>query len=223
MKRNLLILIAIFAASVVIQAKEVKVFMKDGKVVQGELITCDESLLVVEPNSFVKYEKKIYPENVDYFEIEGIGRVNSIDGVFVYEEKAQAQAQQASALPNKSMENPNDFWTRVLSEKSLPKQQTQPSNPNKVIGRALSTTGGVALGIGLPCLAVGLATCIGGNVGITEKNVKQKADCVEASYYLFGVGASLTIVSIPLIVYGKRVANMEFSYTGNGVGTTLNF
>jgi hypothetical protein len=37
------------------------------------------------------------------------------------------------------------------------------------------------------------------------------------------MGAALTIVGIPLNVHGKRIAEMNINYTGNGAGLSFNF
>lgn len=223
MRKTLFTLALVFAFSISMFAENVKVLMTDGKEISGKLITYNESLLVLEPNTFVKYEKSLKPTEVTYFEIEGIGRIYSKDGIFGIDESITQRQKLQSSATDSAKETSNGFWKRVLSERHAKVQSTLPSNPNEVIGRAFLSTGGVALGIGLPCLAAGLATCIAGNVGITDSNLKSKAECVEASYYLFGIGASLTIISIPLIVHGKRIADMNVNYTGNGVGTTVNF
>ena len=204
--------------------------LKDGTEIKGELISYNESLLVVEPDAFIKYSRKLKPKDVNSFEIEGVGRYFSTDGQFILDESTvnqyvnQKQQELTVSLANDSTkEVSTDFWQRVLSEKSAKPQSTLPSNPNEIIGRAFLSTGGIALGIGLPCFVAGIATCVAGNVNVTTSNIEQKANCVEASYYLFGIGASLTIISIPLIVHGRRIADMKVNYTGNGVGTTVNF
>lgn len=230
MKKLLLILTTIFAISLSIYAEDVKVLMTDGKEIKGKLVSYNESLLIIEPNTIVKYEKTLSPQKVICFEIEGVGRYFSTDGQFILDESTvnqyvnQKQQELTVSLVNDSTkEVSTGFWQRVLSEKSAKPQSTLPSNPNEVIGRAFLSTGGVALGIGLPCFVAGIATCVAGNVNVTTSNIEQKANCVEASYYLFGVGASLTIVSIPLIVHGKRITEMKINYTGNSVGATMNF
>lgn len=230
MKRFLFILVEILVTSAHINAQNVKVMLKDGTEIKGELISYNESLLVVEPDAFIKYSRKLKPKDVNSFEIEGVGRYFSTDGQFILDESTvnqyvnQKQQELTVSLANDSTkEVSTDFWQRVLSEKSAEPQSTLPSNPNEVIGRAFLSTGGVALGIGLPCFVAGIATCVAGNVNVTTSNIEQKANCVEASYYLFGVGASLTIISIPLIVHGRQIADMKVNYTGNGVGTTVNF
>ncbi len=230
MKRFLFILVEILVTSAHINAQNVKVMLKDGTEIKGELISYNESLLVVEPDAFIKYSRKLKPKDVNSFEIEGVGRYFSTDGQFILDESTvnqyvnQKQQELTVSLANDSTkEVSTDFWQRVLSEKSAKPQSTLPSNPNEIIGRAFLSTGGIALGIGLPCFVAGIATCVAGNVNVTTSNIEQKANCVEASYYLFGIGASLTIISIPLIVHGRRIADMKVNYTGNGVGTTVNF
>ena len=222
MKKLLLILTTIFAISLSIYAEDVKVLMTDGKEIKGKLVSYNESLLIIEPNTIVKYEKTLSPQKVICFEIEGVGLFKSQGGMFVLEEKSVSQQEIQRLANDSTKEVPTDFWQRVLSERTH-MTKIQPSNPNEVIGRAFLSTGGVALGIGLPCFVAGIATCVAGNVNVTTSNIEQKANCVEASYYLFGVGASLTIISIPLIVHGRRIADMKVNYTGNGVGTTVNF
>lgn len=230
MKRILFILMEILVTSTYINAQNVKVMLKDGTEIKGELISYNESLLVVEPDAFIRYSKKLKPQDVTSFEIEGVGRYFSTDGQFILDESTvnqyvnqQQQELTVSIANDSTKEVSTDFWQRVLSEKSAKPQSTLPSNPNEVIGRAFLSTGGVALGIGLPCFVAGIATCVAGNVNVTTSNIEQKANCVEASYYLFGVGASLTIISIPLIVHGKRITEMKINYTGNSVGATMNF
>lgn len=189
---------------------------------------------------------RIKPKDVDYFEVEGIGSVYSKDGVYVFDESTRVLLGShniaVESIKNEKGKETQDFWSqaradwrrthpewarkhpdrRQASNEANDEMSVRPSNPNEVIGKALTTTGGVAIGIGVPCLIAGLTTCIIGHVGVDDANIIRKAACVEASYYLFGVGASLTLVSIPLFVSGQRIAEMEFNYTGNGVGISMN-
>jgi len=109
--------------------------------------------------------------------------------------------------------------------KAATQQQKQQAidNPNYAIGKALKRSGTAAMVIGVPCFAAGLATCIAGHVGVTQWNALAKSNCIEASYYLLPIGASLTIVSIPLYVEGKKLMELKMNYTGNGVGVAMNF
>ena len=55
-----------------------------------------------------------------------------------------------------------------------------------------------------------------------EKNAT-KGKCATAGCVLLPMGAALTIVGIPLNVHGKRIAEMNINYTGNGAGLSFNF
>lgn len=106
---------------------------------------------------------------------------------------------------------------------STANNQQVPGDPNYAIGRALKVTGATSMIIGIPCFVAGLATCIAGHTGKNESNLAGKAKCAEASYYLFGMGASLTVIGIPLYISGKKVMDLHVNYTGNGAGLALNF
>ena len=123
-----------------------------------------------------------------------------------------------------------------LSKKELRAEKKQQEkvlaqNPNYVIGKALKSTGGLALGIGVPSLLVGSILMAYGNVGRvdfpknSEENERNKTKdkCAAAGYVLLPVGATLTIIGIPLYVHGKRIAELNINYTGNGAGLALNF
>lgn len=99
-------------------------------------------------------------------------------------------------------------------------------NPNYALGKAMKVSGATSLGIGIPCLTAGLATCIAGNVMHISKygtSLTTKSQLLETSYYLLPIGASLTIVGIPLYVEGKKIMDLNVNYMGNGVGITMNF
>ena len=67
-KLFLLSLAAIMTAS--LMAESVNVYLTNGKTIKGELISYDENVLAIEPNTLVKYERKLRPYEVEYFEIE---------------------------------------------------------------------------------------------------------------------------------------------------------
>ena len=56
-----------------------------------------------------------------------------------------------------------------------------------------------------------------------SKNAEAKGKMQLAGCILLPVGASLTIVGIPLYAHGKKIINMNFNYTGNGVGLAMEF
>ena len=100
------------------------------------------------------------------------------------------------------------------------------ANPNYAIGRAMKVSGATSLSIGIPCLIAGLSTCIAGNVMYVGKygsGLTTKSQLIETSYYLIPIGASLTVVGVPLYVEGKKIMDLNVNYTGNGVGLTVNF
>ena len=103
-------------------------------------------------------------------------------------------------------------------------KRVTPSNPNELFGQALKTTGGVALSIGVPALVSGtilvaLAYSPSHQFNTNETYLR----CGIAGYILMPIGASLTIIGIPLYAHGKRIAEMTFNYTGNGASIAMNF
>ena len=138
-----------------------------------------------------------------------------MDGKFVPDAKAQAK------LAKKQAENA--AHAQIVSERA--------ANPNLVIGNALKKTGSVCLGVGIPSLLVGTILVAYGTTGTVdlpktvedaEKNAT-KGKCATAGCVLLPMGAALTIVGIPLNVHGKRIAEMNINYTGNGAGLSFNF
>lgn len=205
MKRLFLFLtVVVIAASVM--AESVSVFLCDGRKIKGSLISYTEEVLIIEPNTLVKYEKKFSPEEVLYFTIDGVGKCDSKDGKFIFDES-----------------------TRIIPEEKASVAEVQPnnvlpSNPNEVIGKALKSTGGACIGVGIPSLIAGtilVAYGYAGNNNLSKVIVKSK--CATAGCVLMPFGAALTIVGIPLHVHGKRIAELNFNYTGNGAGVSVEF
>jgi hypothetical protein len=103
------------------------------------------------------------------------------------------------------------------------------NDPNYVIGEALKNTGSISMAVGIPCLATGtILIALGysdvriGRGGVAEQLVL-KSRLAIAGDILFPIGASLTIIGIPLHVHGKRMLELNFNYTGNGVGVAMEF
>jgi len=205
MKRLFLFLtVVVIAASVM--AESVSVFLSDGRKIKGSLISYTEEVLIIEPNTLVKYEKKFSPEEVLYFTIDGVGKCDSKDGKFIFDES-----------------------TRIIPEEKASVAEVQPnnvlpSNPNEVIGKALKSTGGACIGVGIPSLIAGtilVAYGYAGNNNLSKVIVKSK--CATVGCVLLPFGAALTVVGIPLYVHGKHIAELNFNYTGNGAGVAVNF
>jgi hypothetical protein len=207
MKRLLFLALAVIMTAS-LMAESVNVYLVNGQTIKGELLSYDEYILSIEPNTFVKYERKFRPNEVKYFEIEGVGRCNSTNGRFIFDESTRIIKVEETPVPE------------------VQPQKVQPSSPNEVIGKAFKTCGGVAIGIGVPALAAGTILTIAGHVmptGLNASKIATKARCCEAGCYLMPIGASLTIIGIPLMVQGKRVAELNFNYTGNGTGVSVEF
>lgn len=209
MKRLFSFLSAILVTATML-AESVNVYLTNGKNISGVLIRHDATMLVIEPNTIVKYEKRITPNEVLYYEIPNEGRYISKDGQFVFDESTQI-------IPIAQ--------DTVTTVKPIAKKTIKPANPNEVIGHAMTTCGGVALGIGVPVFTVGTILTIAGHVmhtnGLFDPKTKTKQRCCEAGCYLMPIGASLTIIGIPLMVEGRKIMDLKINYTGNGVGLAL--
>ena len=212
MKKFLLILLACVATTITALAANVTVTFNNNQNMEGELINLTDTSLVIRAYYAATGNKEItiYPERVKYFYISGIGRYNVEDGKFVPSEKAKAKLEK----------------TRVERQAHAQLVSERAANPNLVIGNALKKTGGVCMGIGIPSAIVGAILVGVGNSGGDIKDaekLKTKANCAAAGYVLLPMGAALTIVGIPLNVHGKRIAEMNINYTGNGAGLSFNF
>ncbi len=212
MKKFLFILMAFAATTLTVQATTVNVTFNQGNNIEGQLVDLNDTTLVIRSYFSATGEKEltIHPERVNYFYISGIGRYNVVDGKFVPDAKAQAKLAKRQAE--------NAAHAKVVSERA--------ANPNLVIGNALKKTGNVCMGIGIPSALVGAILVGVGNSGTNTTDVeklKTKANCAAAGYVLLPMGAALTIVGIPLNVHGKRIAEMNINYTGNGAGLSFNF
>lgn len=212
MKKFLFILMAFAATTLTVQATTVNVTFNQGNNIEGQLVDLNDTTLVIRSYFSATGDKEltIHPERVNYFYISGIGRYNVVDGKFVPDAKAQAKLAKRQAE--------NAAHAKVVSERA--------ANPNLVIGNALKKTGNVCMGIGIPSALVGAILVGVGNSGTNTTDVeklKTKANCAAAGYVLLPMGAALTIVGIPLNVHGKRIAEMNINYTGNGAGVSVNF
>lgn len=204
MKKKIYLLLLCLTASIAgMYAQNFKLKLQSGQELYGTLIeTTDSTVTMILENS-EGYASKPLVVTADRI-LEGKfpgGKILIRDGKIVALSKAEIQAEKKQAA----------VYARA-------------SNPNYAIGNALKKSGGTAIGIGIPCLATGLALCIAGKTGTTTKsNAVTKANCVEASYYLFGTGAALTIVGIPLYVEGKKLMDIKVNVSGNGAGITMAF
>ena len=207
--KQLFLLFAAVLMTVSVMAESVSVQLADGRVMKGTLISYNEEMVAVEPNTFVKYKQTFSPSEVVYFDIEKVGRVKSINGKFVLDELTRIIPEEEPVIE---------------SNTSTKKQVVLPSNPNVVVGNAMRTCGKVTLGVGIPALVVGSILVAVGNTGNYGNTINiERAKCATAGYVLMPFGAALTVVGVPLCIEGKRIAQINFNYTGNGAGVAVNF
>ena len=224
MKRILFVL-ALVMSAVTMMAEDVRVTTKDGLVIAGEFINGTDSTYTIKCTHDIRpYIIERYGTDTITFQLKNISEV---------------------AMYGKVLVPHNGKLTTIGSKTEiakLPLKKPQPSDPNKVIGKALKTTGAVALGIGVPCLFTGTILMA---VGLSEQKVelkenmstKEMLDKVQtinakmdiksklalAGCILFPIGASLTIVGIPLHIHGNKIITMNLNYTGNGIGVGVEF
>lgn len=209
MKKLLFVLMALFALTLTVHATTVSVYLTNGHSLEGKLIYHDDTLLVLEPEVYKAQTIRFYPAKVQYFIITGIGRINSVEGKFVPTEKAQQKLDKQQLLDNAHAEQ----------------MRTLAANPNETIGRALRSTGTIAMSVGIPSLVAGTILVAIGNTqsDVTKMDAAVRGKCAAAGYVLMPMGAALTLVGIPLYAHGKRIAQLDLRYTGNGSGVALNF
>ena len=139
-------------------------------------------------------------------------------------ENENAQLRNDLAVAQAKLEKKQAKQQKIVEQKRI-----MAANPNEVIGKAFHSTGTICMSIGIPSLVTGAILLGVGNTkveGTNEediKKIKSYAKCAAAGYVLLPMGASLTIVGVPLFVHGKRIAELNFNYTGNGAGISMNF
>lgn len=222
--KKILFIIALVMSAVTMMAEDVRVTTKDGLVIAGEFINGTDSTYTIKCSNDIRaYIIERYGTDTITFQLKNISEV---------------------AMYGKVLVPHNGKLTTIGSKTErakLPLTKPQPSDPNKVIGKALKTTGAVALGIGVPCLFTGtilMAVGLSGLKGELKENIStKKLDKVQtinaemdinsklatAGYILFPIGASLTIVGIPLHIHGNKIITMNLNYTGNGIGVGVEF
>lgn len=208
--KKILFLFAVLSISTLLEAATVEVSLKDGRTFKCTLVENSDTLLVLSPlDGAVSTTMKITPDQADHYIIDNSVMYNVVDGKFVRLDKTQQKAVRAKE-----------------KHKNL---GVSDANPNDVIAQAFKSTGSFCIGVGVPCaiaggalLAVGLSQSSGSAMDqLKQADMKSKlqiAGCV-----LLPTGAAMTLVGIPLCVQGKRIAEFNFNYTGNGLGVAMNF
>lgn len=141
----------------------------------------------------------------------------------IYKEKGDT-----IAIPLKYMEKLqfNDAEWFADTPDTIKLQTIQDSFNYYDLSKALKTSGGVCLGIGVPSLATGIILVAIGysNSGIS---IVTQGNCATAGGILTAFGGALTVAGIPLyatgVKLGKRSGELSFNTYGTGAGVSLKF
>ena len=225
MKRILLILALAVSAIATFALDPVKVTTSDGKVISGYFVIGTDTTYTIKCTDH--YITNKYGTDTITFRMADIREVYMYNKTFVpYEGKLVAKKSVTSKLGTEVAVVSNGQQSTIYTSK--------PGDPNYMIGKALKSTGSVAIGIGVPCAVAGAILLAAGksaekslynpdNVSLNLKDIKSSSDLQLAGCILLPLGASLTIVGIPLYAHGKKIMTMNFNYTGNGVGVAMQF
>ena len=234
--KKMLLLITLVACAMTSMAQDVvKVTTKEGMVMEGNFVSGTDSTYTIKcTNEIRNYVINRFGSDTVTFRMDDIYEVNMYGKVFVPMNGQLTPKEKANELvsmpSNKNSTNSHTYTGR-------------PSDPNYVIGRALKSTGSVALGLGIPCLLAGTILTAVGHSGftvdlddgyLTDKEALDKLEEIGnkatnrsnmqiAGHILLPVGASLTIIGIPLQVHGRKLMDINLNYTGNGVGVAMEF
>ena len=225
MKRILLILALAVSAIATFALDPVKVTTSDGRLINGYFIDGTDSTYTIKCADSYIINK--YGADTITFHMTDIRQVYMYNQAYVpYEGQLVAK---------KSITTKHGTEVAVVSNGQQSTVYTsKPGDPNLVIGKALKSTGGVSIGVGVPCAVAGAILLAAGksaekslyetsNISSTLKAGRKSSDLQLAGCILLPLGASLTIVGVPLYVHGKKIMNMNFNYTGNGVGVAMQF
>lgn len=225
MKRLFFIITILFAAIALHAQYTINVVTNDGRLIRGYLLNGTDSTITIKCTDNLIIKK--FGEVLDFKMNCDVREVKLFDPA-------------SGRLISKSTPK---TWVMPEVIVDNPRASSKPSDPNIVIGKAFKTAGGVSIGIGVPCMIAGTALLVAGNQKIKQsaeilagKNNISNSDLVNyneqsingsgmytAGCALLPVGAAFTIVGIPLYVSGKKIMNMNFNYTGNGLGVTMQF
>ena len=229
MKRIVLILALVVSTVANFAQDPVKVTTSDGKVISGNFIVGTDSTYTIKCTD--SYIVNKYGADTITFRMADIREVYMYNKTFVpYEGKLVAKKSVTSKLGTEVAVVSNGQQSTIYTSK--------PGDPNYMIGKALKSTGGVAIGVGVPCTVAGAILLAVGksaekslynpdpDLDNLSNNLKKGIDSSNlqlAGCILLPLGASLTIVGIPLYAHGKKIMTMNFNYTGNSVGVAMQF
>ena len=127
------------------------------------------------------------------------------------------------------------------------------ADPNKMFAKTFTTMGVIDMAVGVPCIVAGISCLMYANFmedptagyttskAVAEQYSNRKyissKDYVDklqsyydkknaantAGYIHTPLGGALTIVGVPLYLYGRRLMQLDIKYTGNGAGVSATF
>lgn len=219
MKRLLFIIAIVLSATTLTAQEEVKGVTIDGRLIKGYLLEGTDSTMTIKCTD--SYIAKMYGDTITY-RISDLREVNMYGKTFVYD---------GTKLTQKKTSKSSEQAVLSLSTGNI-ESMSRIQYPNEAIGRALKSTGSVAIGVGVPCVAagavlwhIGLKNSIDGvtDLKTTEQKIMTNSRLATAGICLTAIGGALTVVGIPLNVHGKKLMTMNINYTGNGVGLAMQF
>ena len=227
MKRIVLILALTVSAIATFAQDPVKVTTSDGKAISGYFVIGTDTTYTIKCTDHYIINK--YGTDTITVRMADIREVYMYNKTFVpYEGKLVAKKSVTSKVGTEVAIVSNGNQSSIYTSK--------PGDPNYMIGKALKSTGGVAIGVGVPCTVAGAILLAVGksaekslynpDLDNLSNNLKKGIDSSNlqlAGCILLPLGASLTIVGIPLYAHGKKIMTMNFNYTGNGVGVAMQF
>ena len=219
MKRLIFILSVMLSTYCIHAEEQVRVITNDAMVVDGVFIDGTDSLYTIRctDSDMRNYIINHYGSDTisfklsDIYEVHMYGKVFSLtNGKLVA--KTEVKREEKKTKISKSSDRPTTY-------------NLKPHNPNYVVGKSLVAVSNVSIGVGVPCLVSGTVLMIlgyTGNMG-TADQIIAKSKSAAAGQVLLPIGASLTIIGIPLRVHGKKIMEIDINYTGNGAGVALQF
>lgn len=218
MKKILFIIVLAASSTTLLGQIKAKLTTTDGIEIVGQFVAGTDSTITIQSTENIEYI-------VSKFGLATVS-IHHKDILQLYMNGEEYVLTNGRFVSKKSTEL-KEVETRTLQQKSI-QNETKRRDPNFVLGNAFKQSGAVSLGIGVPCLAAGVALITAGHTMRVSKyglinDVSTKSQLLEAGYILFPIGASLTIIGIPLHIHGKKIIDMNFNYTGNGIGISMEF
>lgn len=209
MKHFISLVFALFIAIICACAQSVTIQFNSGLTYYAHIMSISDTAIVVQSNNS-NAQITLVPERVNTIKLKNGDTYIPENGIFVLHSGQE------------------------MRDKANQYEEARMVDPNYVIGKALKSTGGACLGLGIPAAIAGAILVGVGSKEVTMNakmspkelvdaadEVRMRGNCKTAGYVLLPFGASLTIVGIPLSIKGKKIMELKVNYTGNGAGLAL--